>query len=125
MSLPDDHGGHRQDFRPLSDLEAQLLAVLLGTNFSGRDALAEQVAAASVREIDHNGSLEFAPADGTPAEVARRVPVEAELDDNDGVTIHVLLHVVDGLLKELEVYRDDSGRTQRVLDPGDLRLMVL
>jgi hypothetical protein len=125
MSLPDDHGGHRQDFRPLSDLEAQLLAVLLGTNFSGRDALAEQVAAASVREIDHNGSLEFAPADATPAEVARRVPVEAELDDNDGVTIHVLLHVVDGLLKELEVYRDDSGRIQRVLDPGDLRLMVL
>jgi hypothetical protein len=125
MSLPDDHGAHGQDFRPLSDLEGQLLAVLLGTDFSGRDALAEQVAAASVREIDHNGSLEFAPADGTPAEVARRVPVEAELDDNDGVTIHVLLHVVDGFLKELEVYRDDSGRIQRVLDPGDLRLMVL
>jgi hypothetical protein len=114
-----------QDFRRLSDLEGQLLAVLLGTDFSGRDALVEQAATASVREIDHNGSLEFAPADSTLAEVARRVPVEAELDDKDGVTIHVLLHVVDGLLKELEVYRDDSGPVQRVLAPGDLRLMIL
>jgi hypothetical protein len=114
-----------RDFRRPSDLEGQLLAVLLGTDFSGRDALVEQVATASVREIDHNGSLEFAPTDRTLAEVARRVPVEAELDDKDGVTIHVLLHVVDGLLKELEIYRDDSGPVQRVLAPGDLRLMIL
>lgn len=125
MSLPDDHGGHGQDFRPPSDLEVRLLAVLLGTDFSGREALAKQVATASVRKIDRNGSLEFAPLMGTPAEVARRIPVEAELDDNDGVTIHVLLHVVDGFLKELEVYRDDSGRVQRVLAPEDLRLMLL
>ncbi|HLM86866.1 MAG TPA: hypothetical protein VK272_11830 [Solirubrobacteraceae bacterium] len=97
----------------------------MSTEFSGRDAVAEQVAVASVREIDDNGSLEFAPSDKTPAEVVRRIPVEAELDDSDGVTIHVLLHVVDGFLKELEVYRDDSGRVQRVLAPGDLRLMVL
>lgn len=114
-----------QDFRPLSDPERKLLAVLLSTDLSGRDAVAEQVAEASVREIDHNGSLEFAPSDKTPAEVARRIPVEAELDDSDVVTIHVLLHVVDGFLKELEVYRDDSGRLQRVLDPEDLRLMIL
>jgi hypothetical protein len=125
MSLPDDHGGHGQDFRHLSDLEERLLAVLLGTDFSGRDALAKQVASASVREIDRNGSLEFAPSDSKPAEVAHRIPVEAELDDNDDVTIHVLLHVVDGYLKELEVYRDDSGRVLRALAPEDLRLMLL
>jgi hypothetical protein len=99
--------------------------VLLSTDFPGRDAVAEQVAVASVRAIDHNGSLEFAPSDMTPAEVVRRIPVEAELDDSDGVTIHVLLHVVDGLVKELEVYRDDSGDVQRKLVPGDLRLVVL
>ncbi len=124
MSSRDDIGAHG-DFRPLSELERQLLAVLLSTDFSGRDALVEQVAETSVREIDRNGSLEFESSDETPAEVARRIPVEAELDDSDGVTIHVLLHVVDGLLKELEVYRDDSGRVQRVLVPGDLRLMIL
>lgn len=102
-----------------------MLAALLSTDFSGREAVAEQVAVASVCEIDDNGSLEFAPSDKPPAEVVRRIPVEAELDDSDGVTIHVLLHVVDGLVKEMEVYRDDSGRVQRALAPEDLRLLVL
>lgn len=125
MSFRDDIGVYGRDFRPLSELELQLLAVLLGTDFSGRNALVEQVATASVRAIDRNGSLEFESSDKTPAEVARRIPVEAELDDDDDVTIHVLLHVVDGFLKELEVYRDDSGHVQRVLAPGDLRLMIL
>jgi hypothetical protein len=125
MSSPSNLSAPGQDFRPLSELERQLLAALLSTEFSGRDAVAEQVAVSSVREIDDNGSLEFAPSDKTPAEVVRRIPVEAELDDSDGVAVHVLLHVVDGFLKELEVYRDDSGRVQRVLAPGDLRLMVL
>jgi hypothetical protein len=62
-----------QDFRPLSDLEEQLLAVLFSTGFSGRDALLEQVAVALVRDIDDNGSLEFASSDKTPAEVVRRI----------------------------------------------------
>jgi hypothetical protein len=114
-----------QDFRRLSDLEGQLLAVLLGADFSGRDALVEQVATASVREIDHNGSLEFASSEKEPARVVRRIPVEAELEDSDGVTIRVLLHVVDGLLRELEIYRDDSSCVQRSLVPKDLRLMML
>ena len=125
MSSSKGIGVEDQGFRPLSDLEKQLLAVLLSTDFSGRDAVAEQVAVASVREIDDAGSLEFGPSDTTPAEVVRRIPVEAELDDTDGVTIHVLLHVVDGLVKELEVYREDSGRVQRALAPEDLRLVVL
>ena len=125
MSSHSDSIAENQDFRPLSDLEGQLLLVLLGTDFPGRDALVEQVAVALVREIDDNGSLEFASSDKTPARVVRRIPVEAELSDSDGVTIHLLLHVVDGLLKELEVYRDDSGRVQRVLAPKDIRLMIL
>ncbi len=101
------------------------MAVLLSAEFTGKSALVEQITMASVRAIDDNGSLEFAPSDGTPAKVDRRIPVEAEIDDSDGVTIHVLLHVVDGIVRELEVYRDDSGRVQRALAPGDLRLLVL
>jgi hypothetical protein len=60
-----------------------------------------------------------------PAVVERRIPVEAELKDADGVTIHVLLHVLDGLLNELEVYRDDSGPIQRQISPEELDLIVL
>jgi hypothetical protein len=80
---------------------------------------------ASVRQIDHNGSLEFASSDVTPAQVKYRIPVEAELKDSDGVTIHVLLHIVDGTLGELEIYRDDSGSVQRTLAPADLRITAL
>lgn len=125
MSSPESRGVQDHAFRTLSDLEGELLSVLLGADFPGRDALKKQVAVASVREIDDNGSLEFARSDETPAEVVRRIPVEAELDDSDGVTIHLLLHVVDGLVQELEVYRDDSGPVQRTLNPHDFRLMVL
>ncbi len=39
----------------------------------------------------------------------RRIPVEASYPDADGVVVHVLLHVIDGRLDELEVYREDSG----------------
>jgi hypothetical protein len=125
MSSPSNPTAHDQDFRPLSNLEGQLLAVLLSADFPGRTAIVEQIAFASVREIDDNGSLEFGLSDKTPAQVVRRIPVEAELDDSDGVMIHLLLHVVDGFVKELEVYRDDSGRVRRVLAPEVLRLLVL
>jgi hypothetical protein len=59
------------------------------------------------------------------AEVVRRIPVEAEFDDQDGVGVHVLLHVLDGYLNELEIYREDSSPLQREPDPEDFRLIVL
>jgi hypothetical protein len=51
--------------------------------------------------------------------------VEAEFEDRDGVTVHILLHVMDGFLNELEIFREDSGRVQRPSTPKDLRLLVL
>jgi hypothetical protein len=101
--------------------------MLLSVDFPGRDALLEQSNVVSARPIDHNGSLgfQFASSSMELAKVVRRIPVEAELQDSDGVTVHILLHVVDGILHELEIYRDDSGRVERQLAPGDFRLMVL
>jgi hypothetical protein len=48
------------------------------------------------------------------APVKRRVPVEAwYLDVNskplDGPFVRILLHVLDGKLSELEIYKDDSS----------------
>lgn len=125
MSCSKSPGPQSQELRPLSDVEKQLLSELLSSDFAGRDALVKQMTVASVREIDPDGSLEFAHTDLPPAGVVRRVPVEGEIEDTDGVTIHLLLHVVDGVLKELEVYRDDSKRIQRALAPEDLRTIIL
>jgi hypothetical protein len=54
-----------------------------------------------------------------------RIPVEAELEDGDGVTIHLLLHVLEGYLNELEVYRDDSAPVQVALQSESLRILIL
>lgn len=113
-------------FRPLTDAEQQVLTVLLSADFPGKSALQEQATDALAQPIDSEGSLALAPEAGAPsADVVRRIPVEAELEDLDGTTIHVLLHVVDGFLNELEVYREDSGAVQRDLSPHEFRLIVV
>ena len=43
--------------------------------------------------------------------------------DADGVSIHYLLHVVDGMINELEVYKDDSSRVRRQVQPEELTVM--
>lgn len=114
------------DFRPLSDLELAMLQKLLSAQSSGRDALLGQVPDLTARQIDGQGSLKFGPLFDVPrADVAYRVPVEAELDDSDDIPIHVSLHVVNGLIDELEIYREDSSSIQRDLSPDEFRLVVL
>ena len=57
--------------------------------------------------------------------VVQRVPVEAEAEDIDGVTVHVLLHVIDGYIDELEIYRDDSAPLRGTIRPEALSIIVL
>lgn len=64
---------------------------------------------AQVRRIDANGSLAFRVVGPACVRIIERVPVEGEAPDVDGVPVHVLLHVVDGRLAELELYRNDLG----------------
>jgi hypothetical protein len=85
----------------------------------------EQAKGLSVSSIDAEGSLALSAPGGPPAPVVPRIPVEAELEDEDGTTVHILLHVIDGRLNELEIYRDDSGAIQGVIDPERFRLIVL
>lgn len=118
-------GGGDAAWRVLSGAEALLLTRLLSVEFAGRDELVAQAKVAVARSIDDNGSIALRVRDRRAADVARRIPVEGELEDDDGVTVHVLLHVVDGFLSELEVYREDSGALLGALVPEDLRLMVL
>jgi hypothetical protein len=100
-----------------------MIMALLEEDFPGRDALREQVADLRVRPLDAEGSLQLR-ASGPRAEVKERVPVEAMLEDVDSVAIHVILHVVDGLMNELEIYKDDLKAPRRQLSPEDFRLIV-
>ena len=42
----------------------------------------------------------------------------------DPAGIHVLLHVVDGFLKELEVYRNDLATAPTLPEPDALELIL-
>jgi ketosteroid isomerase-like protein len=109
---------------PVLGNAGRILATLLTATFPGRDEIAQQVATARGRVIDADGSLELSVDDAPPANVVRRIPVEAEAEDIDGMTFHVLLHVVDGYINELEIYRDDSLPLQAPIRPEALRVLV-
>src|ERR1700674_2416472 len=100
-------------YRALNTREIQLLEKLLSHEFPGRDELREQVASLVCRTIDEDGGLSLKCSAGRPARVLCREPTEGACADLDGVQLHVLLHVVDGFVNEMELYKDDSSRVKR------------
>ena len=101
--------------------ETNLLQRLLNADFQGAEGLVRQLATTLVEPIDRDGSLRLRPVDPSPARVSRRIPVEATYTDADGVQVHVLVHVINGVLDELEVYREDSDAV--VVAPSDTSLL--
>jgi hypothetical protein len=95
----------------MSDREKQIVAALLSRDFAGCEALRVQLETADVSTIDAEGSLRF-KVSGPPALVDGRVPTEGYYFDR-GVdhrpAVNLLLHVVEGKLHELEVYKDDGS----------------
>jgi len=101
-----------RSWRKLTVAEKRVLDRLLSNHFAGRDELTAQVDRATVSRIDREGSLQFRTV-GPSALVNQRVPVEGRYpdgsDDPIGPAVNLLLHVVNGRLHELEVYKDDGS----------------
>lgn len=112
-------------YRKPTDAEQSLLERLLEAQFPGRDELAPMVRNLLVRTIDEDGGLELCSQVEGKSSVVKRVPVEAEAKDEDGVLIHVLLHVVDGRPVELEFFREDGATLRRLPSASALELIVL
>jgi cellulose biosynthesis protein BcsQ len=112
-------------FRHLTALEQGIVDKLMEQDFQGKKELLEQIKQCLVKIIDENGSLEFKVSDEMVANVDTRIPTEAEMEDEDGITIHVLLHVVDKKLDELEIYKDDLTPIIKTLNPSNFRLIQL
>ena len=111
-----------QQFREMTQKERSLVARLLEFPFPGSDALAEQLRDSLVRPIGDNGGLDFQVKTSIKAAVNDPIPVEGEANDLDGIPVHVLLHVIDGTARDLEVYKNDSSRVIRMPEPSALRL---
>jgi hypothetical protein len=115
-----------QHFRERTPTEAEVMQRLLAADFPGKEEIAKQLAGCRVRIIDDEGSLELELSDAAkPAVVEKRIPVEADAVDEDGIHVHFLLHVVKGFAKELEVYKDDGSPIRRMPCPDDLEVIVL
>lgn len=99
--------------RRLHAQERELIEQLLQQPFVGPDEIRSQLATVHVAaEVDRDTrTLRFvqphAP-DAPRAPTVLRLPVEAESTDTDGTPIAVLLHVIDGWVEELEIYRVDG-----------------
>jgi hypothetical protein len=110
------------DYRKPTPAETNLFDRLLEGDFPGRNELRHQVDRVLVREIDENGSLELKTSSDLLAPTAFRIPTEGEAKDSDGISVHVLLHVVDGKINELEIYKDDSSPLIKLPDPAEFTL---
>ncbi len=100
-------------WRPLEEHERAILERLLECEFPGRDELRQQAKSVRAKLIDeydddHN-SLALSVHSPILADTEYRVPVEGEYLDADGVPICILLHVVDGRLNELEIFKADGS----------------
>ena len=104
--------------REPSPVEREILASLMSLPFPGRDELIAQMANISVRTIDADGSFEIVPTGGATSDVRFRVPVFAVAPDSDGGPISILLHVVNGRLKEVELYKDDGSTIRGSIQPS-------
>jgi hypothetical protein len=112
----------RYTWREPREPELGIIGKLLSADFPGKEELRRQIVQAKVRTIDDNGSIEFSTLAGDEARVTRRIPVEGEYEDIDGVTVHILLFVVNGLVDELEIHKEDGSQVVKVPEPGEIRL---
>lgn len=105
------HGSEvaEQKWRNLLPHEHQLLTRLLAVSFPGDEQLREQLKTARVTTIDSDGSLRFWGAKKGGSAASHIVPVEGYARDRDGIPIQVLLHVVEGRLDELEIFKTDGS----------------
>lgn len=97
--------------RDFLEEERQWLNKILSVTFEGRDIIAKQVSDAKVTGCCSCGckSIEIKVNNMHPVyPYSKRIPVEMEVASKDGVPITFLLHVLNGYVSELEVFRADS-----------------
>jgi hypothetical protein len=102
------------EFRPITSAEREVFRKLLSLNFPSRDELLTQLESLLARTIDDDGSLSLKVTAGVVAPQNCRIPIEARCPDTNTQDdsephVKILLHVVEGKMFELEIYKDDGS----------------
>lgn len=114
--------------RDLTQPERDILERLLSAEFQGREDLKIQIGKVKVsKECTSCASIVFSlePGNFKKADVQWRIPVEAEGTDKDGIKIHFMLHVVDGVIDELEIIKEDFSNILQLPSPESLEIFTL
>lgn len=113
--------------RPLSAAEATILHRMLAAEFPGHAALLAQLRWTWVSGICPCGCpsivLTVDRSKVAPAAVGTGMVVDGACRDHDGMPIEVLVHVLHGYLRELEVLRVDSAPVA-LPDPGTVEVFL-
>lgn len=116
-----------------NQMEFVLLKRLTSECLIARDELVAQLIGLQVEELpgDRRFSLRLHPNKTAPARCNFRVPIEGRYFDSPHdkrrdppVGVNVILHVVDGFLYYLEIYKDDDTDPLRLPAPDELELDV-
>lgn len=101
---------HAAGFRPITDREKHLLEKLLGVDFIGHKKLLQQLPGLLARPTDDTGTVEL-KANAGPASPRDGCVVEARFRDGmpGNAAVAILLHVKEGRLWLLEVYKEDGS----------------
>jgi hypothetical protein len=115
--------------RPLDTREQDILNKLLDQCTFDVANLRAQAASSAVWNVNDDGSIlrfESSPSiPSAPMPSIHFVPVEAVFRDTDGVNIHILLHVRDGRLYELEYLKEDNTKPLKIPDAQEMKDFIL
>ena len=101
------------NFRSLDANEIALLEKLLDHDFQGRDALRIQLSSVTGRPTNEHGCLELRTDEAIEADTEIGSPTEGRCEDIDGGVIVVMLHVKNGKLRMLDIFKEDGSEILR------------
>ncbi len=109
--------------------EKEWLELILSKNFFYKEEVINQINRATIiREYtDYYLALKFQVKDMMPPIPTNiRMPVEMRVREKEKVPIQFLLHVIQGYVAELEVFKSDSSKINDDLIPidGDVEILV-
>lgn len=96
----------------LSWSEKEWLATMLSIDFENKEQLIRQINAASIirEHTRYFISIKFAvPLSISAIKMTERVPIEMRAYDSEKAPVQFLLHIINGYVSELEIFRADSS----------------
>ena len=115
--------------RLLEIIEQRILYKLLDQCTFDTSSLRPQVAIIKVQNVNDDGSIlrfeNLKSAPPAPIPPIHFVPVEAIVSDTDGVKIHILLHLREGRLYEMEYLKEDGTIIMKHPDPQEMKEFIL